>query len=82
MHYYAHTAEDDHGNALPEASGKWQPLSAHLGKGVRHLARQFWTTEMEDRNVWHVRIVGDKSRMTIDTKAGFHPIAMTNYLVA
>jgi len=28
MNYYAHTAEDDQGNRLPETS--WQPLAAHL----------------------------------------------------
>jgi len=29
MNYYAHTAEDENGDRLPESSGKWQPLSVH-----------------------------------------------------
>jgi hypothetical protein len=28
--YYAHTAEGKDGTPLPESSGQWQPLSAHL----------------------------------------------------
>ncbi len=36
MAFYAHTAEDDAGNPLPESSGKWQLLSDHL----RNVARQ------------------------------------------
>jgi CRISPR-associated endonuclease/helicase Cas3 len=38
--YYAHTAEDEHGNRLPESSGKWQLLSEHL-RNVANLAAQF-----------------------------------------
>ncbi len=40
MNYYAHTAEDDQGNPLPESSGKWQPLSTHL-RNVADLAKEF-----------------------------------------
>jgi hypothetical protein len=42
---------------------------------------RFWTTELEDRFYWHVRIVGDKAKLTMDTKAGFTPIDVTQYLV-
>jgi hypothetical protein len=38
--YYAHTAEDAKGNALPESSGKWQPLSDQL-LNVAELAEKF-----------------------------------------
>jgi len=38
--FYAHTAEDENGNPLPESSGKWQPLATHL-RNVAALARQF-----------------------------------------
>ena len=38
--FYAHTAEDEQGNRLSEASGKWQPLATHL-RNVAALARQF-----------------------------------------
>ena len=40
MKYYAHTAEGEHGNPLPEQSGKWQPLAEHL-RNVAELAGQF-----------------------------------------
>lgn len=30
MNFYAHTAEDEQDKPLPEQSGKWQPLAAHL----------------------------------------------------
>ena len=30
MSYYAHTAEDENGQPLPELSGAWQPLCDHL----------------------------------------------------
>lgn len=40
--YYAHTAEDEHGNRLPEESGKWQPLADHL-HNVSKLACNFAT---------------------------------------
>jgi CRISPR-associated endonuclease/helicase Cas3 len=40
MPYFAHTAEDAQGNALPEQSGTWQPLARHL-RNVAALARQF-----------------------------------------
>jgi len=40
MKFYAHTAEDENGKPLPESSGKWQLLSAHL-RNVARLARQF-----------------------------------------
>jgi CRISPR-associated endonuclease/helicase Cas3 len=40
MNYYAHTAEDERGNPLPESSGKWQPLNDHL-RNVADLAKQF-----------------------------------------
>jgi len=42
---------------------------------------RFWTTELEDRMYWHVRIVGDKAKLMMDTKAGFKPIDVTEYLV-
>ncbi|MGO8674328.1 MAG: CRISPR-associated helicase Cas3' [Limisphaerales bacterium] len=38
--YYAHTAEDEQGKPLPERSGQWQPLSAHLRR-VAELAEEF-----------------------------------------
>ncbi|MCS7062501.1 MAG: CRISPR-associated helicase Cas3', partial [Methylacidiphilales bacterium] len=40
MTHYAHTAEDAHGNPLPEESGKWQPLDRHL-RAVATLAKRF-----------------------------------------
>ncbi|MGO8699148.1 MAG: CRISPR-associated helicase Cas3' [Limisphaerales bacterium] len=40
MNFFAHTAEDDQGNRLPE--GKWQALSEHL-RNVARLAREFAT---------------------------------------
>lgn len=42
---------------------------------------RFWITELEDHFYWHVRIVGDKTKLTMDTKAGFGPIDVTQYLV-
>ncbi|MFA6287426.1 MAG: CRISPR-associated helicase Cas3' [Opitutaceae bacterium] len=38
--YYAHTAEDEQGNRLPESSGQWQPLAEHL-QNVAKLAAAF-----------------------------------------
>ena len=38
--FFAHTAEDEQGNRLSEASGKWQPLATHL-RNVAKLAKQF-----------------------------------------
>ncbi len=38
MRFFAHTAEDDQGNRLPEE--KWQPLSEHL-RNVALLAKEF-----------------------------------------
>ncbi len=40
MIFYAHTAEDEHGDRLPENSGQWQLLSVHL-RNVADLAKQF-----------------------------------------
>ena len=40
MKYYAHTADGENGEALPESTGKWQPLAAHLSN-VAELAGQF-----------------------------------------
>jgi len=40
MIYYAHTAEDETGHPLPEASGKWQLLRDHL-LNVADLAAKF-----------------------------------------
>ena len=40
VNYYAHTAEDEEGKPLPEDSGKWQLLSAHL-RNVADLAKKF-----------------------------------------
>ncbi len=40
MKFYAHTAEEENGNPLPEGSGKWQLLSTHL-RNVARLAKQF-----------------------------------------
>ena len=42
---------------------------------------RFWTTEMEDRMYWHVRIVGDRFKLAIDTKAGHQPIDVTRYFL-
>ena len=42
---------------------------------------RFWTTELEDRFYWHVRIVGDKAKLTMDTRAGFKAIDVTQYVV-
>jgi len=39
--FYAHTAEDDQGNRLPE--NDWQPLTVHL-RNVAALAKQFATS--------------------------------------
>ena len=38
--FYAHTAEGENGEALPESSGKWQPLATHL-RNVANLAKKF-----------------------------------------
>ena len=40
MIYYAHTAEDQEGRALPACSGRWQPLATHL-QNVANRARKF-----------------------------------------
>ncbi len=40
MNYYAHTAEGDNGEPLPEESGNWQKLSLHL-RSVAERAGQF-----------------------------------------
>ena len=40
MKYYAHTAVGENGTPLPESSGQWQPLAAHLSN-VAKLAGQF-----------------------------------------
>ena len=40
MTFYAHTAEDEKGNRLPEESGKWQRLDVHL-RNVADLAAKF-----------------------------------------
>lgn len=40
VNYYAHTANDGLGKPLPEDSGQWQPLDAHL-RNVAELAKQF-----------------------------------------
>ncbi len=40
MTFYAHTAEDENGNRLPESSRKWQRLNVHL-HNVAELAAQF-----------------------------------------
>ncbi len=40
MKFYAHTAEDEHGNRLPPESGKWQSLADHL-RNVADLASDF-----------------------------------------
>jgi HD-GYP domain-containing protein (c-di-GMP phosphodiesterase class II) len=40
MKFFAHTAEDNQGNRLPEE--KWQPLSEHL-RNVALLAKEFAT---------------------------------------
>ncbi len=42
MIYYAHTAEDENGNRLPENSGRWQLLREHL-RNVAVLAAKFAT---------------------------------------
>ena len=38
--FYAHTAKGENGEALPESTGKWQPLATHL-RNVADLAKQF-----------------------------------------
>ena len=38
VNYYAHTAEDEQGNRLPETG--WQPLAEHL-RNVARLAKGF-----------------------------------------
>jgi CRISPR-associated helicase Cas3/CRISPR-associated endonuclease Cas3-HD len=38
--FFAHTAEDERGNPLPENSGQWQPLRVHL-RNVANAARRF-----------------------------------------
>ena len=38
--FYAHTADGENGEALPESTGKWQPLAEHL-RNVANLAKQF-----------------------------------------
>ena len=38
--FYAHTADGENGEALPESTGKWQPLATHL-RNVANLAKQF-----------------------------------------
>jgi len=40
MIYYAHTAEDQEGRALPACSGRWQLLATHL-QNVANRARIF-----------------------------------------
>jgi len=40
LNCYAHTAEDENGNRLPETSGRWQLLKDHL-RNVAKLARRF-----------------------------------------
>lgn len=40
VNYHAHTANDGLGKPLPEDSGQWQPLDAHL-RNVAELAKQF-----------------------------------------
>ena len=41
----------------------------------------FWKTETEDRFYWHVRIVGDKAKIAMDTRAGFKTIDVAQYLI-
>lgn len=40
---------------------------------------RFWMTELEDRFYWHVRIVGDKAKFVIDTKAGYEALDVTQF---
>lgn len=40
MKFYAHTAKDEQGEPLPESSGQWQRMSAHL-RNVAALAMQY-----------------------------------------
>jgi len=40
MNFYAHSAEDENGESLPENSGKWQLLSVHL-HNTKILAKKF-----------------------------------------
>ena len=42
---------------------------------------RFWTTELEDRRYWHVRITDDKATFTMDTKAGYEALDVTKYLM-
>jgi hypothetical protein len=38
--FYAHTADGENGEALPESTGKWQPLATHL-RNVAGLAKKY-----------------------------------------
>lgn len=42
---------------------------------------KFWTTELEDRFYWHVRIVENKGKFAIDTKAGYEALDITGYFL-
>jgi hypothetical protein len=42
---------------------------------------RFHTTKLEDRMYWHVRIAGDSSKMTMDTKAGETPPDVTKFIL-
>jgi len=48
--YYAHTADGENGEALPESTGKWQPLAFSLarqtGEGARRAGEGFAEAEL------------------------------------
>jgi hypothetical protein len=42
---------------------------------------RFWTTKLEDRFYWHVRIVEDKAKFVIDTKSEYEALDVTKYFL-
>ena len=42
---------------------------------------RFWTTELEDRMYWHVRITADKGKFVVNTKAGYASLDVTKHLM-
>jgi hypothetical protein len=42
---------------------------------------RFWATKLEDRFHWHVRIVGDKAKFVVDTKAEYEALDVTKYFL-
>ncbi len=65
MIYYAHTAEDENGNRLPEASGKWQLLRTHL-ENVAELAAKFATPFGAEQEAHLVGLLHDLGKYQAD----------------